>query len=245
MLEQSAFLDTLNSVKEIIATSEVPMKEAEILSYFKDMNLDAEKQAMVLEYLLNPDNYKQDEAADTQQNETSEPEGEEQVNVYQMYLDELEGLNTYSEEELDDMYKKLLQGDSSMVEKISSAWLMRVTQIAQQYMEPKLVLEDLVQEGNLSLFMRLQTLCGSMEKVIVEEELNLAIEQGVLSYASMIRDAKEMESSVVAKVNLMKAAMDVLTEEEGRVPTIQELSKYTKMTVEELSALQEILDEAK
>lgn len=244
MLEQSAFLDTLNSVKEIIATSEVPMKETEILSYFKDMNLDAQKQAMVLEYLLNPDNYKQDEAADTHQKETDEPESEEQVNVYQMYLDELEGLNTYSEEELDDMYKKLLQGDSSMVEKISSAWLMRVTQIAQQYMEPKLVLEDLVQEGNLSLFMRLQTLCGSMEKVIVEEELNLAIEQGVLSYASMIRDAKEMESSVVAKVNLMKAAMDVLTEEEGRMPTLQELSEYTKMTVEELSALQEILDEA-
>lgn len=241
MVDQHTFLETLNSVKEIIATSETTMSEEAMLGYFKDMDLDGSQKAMVIDYLTNPENYKEKEEKKPEE-ETSESEDE--LNVYQMYLDELEQLNTYSEEEVNGFYRLLLQGDDSVIEKISHAWLVRVTDIAQQYLEEKLLLEDLVQEGNIALFMELSRLCGSMEKNDPEELLRQAVERGIMEYAAQIRDAKEMEDSIVGKINLVNAAKTILTEEKNAVPTLKELAEYTKIAESELEALQDIMEEA-
>ncbi len=255
MVDQNTFLETLNSVKDIISTAEVPMKEEEILSYFKDMELDGSQKAMVIDYLMTPENYKEqqedskeDRAADIHNTEEPVPGGVKsfsgELNVYQMYLEELDTLQTYSAEEVDRFYRLLLQGDDSVIEKISHAWLLRITNLAQQYMEPKLLLEDLVQEGNIALFMELQRLCGSMEKVDVEMALNEAIEQGIMNYAGEIRDTKEMEESIASKMNLIQAARNILTEEKGRVPEIKELVQYTKISEKELTKLLDMIEEA-
>lgn len=254
MVDQNTFLETLNSVKDIISTAEVPMKEEEILSYFKDMELDGSQKAMVIDYLMNPENYKEqqedstEDRAAAQDTEESVPDGAKsspgELNVYQMYLEELDTLQTYSAEEVDGFYRLLLQGDDSVIEKISHAWLLRVTNLAQQYMEPKLLLEDLVQEGNIALFMELQRLCGSMEKVDVEMALNEAIEQGIMNYAGEIRDTKEMEESIASKMNLIQAARNILTEEKGRVPEIKELTEYTKISEKELTKFLDMIEEA-
>lgn len=255
MVDQNTFLETLNSVKEIIATAETPMKEDEILKYFADMELDGSQKAMVIDYLMNPDTYKEEQSESQQSEEENKPETTnenpnvfedhtEQVNVYQMYLSELEGLENYSLDEMDEFYKKLLQGDDSVIEKISNVWLKRVTDIANQYMDPRLLLEDLVQEGNMALFLELTRLCGSMEKCDVEESLMKAIETGIMNYASELRDEKELEDSIVGKVNLVNAARSILTEENGKVPTIKELADYTKMSEQELEGLQEMIEEA-
>lgn len=241
MVDQHTFLETLNSVKEIIATSETTMSEEAMLGYFKDMDLDGSQKAMVIDYLTNPENYKEKEEKKPEE-ETSESEDE--LNVYQMYLDELEQLNTYSEEEVNGFYRLLLQGDDSVIEKISHAWLVRVTDIAQQYLEEKLLLEDLVQEGNIALFMELSRLCGSMEKNDPEELLRQAVERGIMEYAAQIRDTKEMEDSIVGKINLVNAAKTILTEENNAVPTLKELAEYTKIAESELEALQDIMEEA-
>lgn len=39
MIDQQAFMETLQSVAEIMRTAETPMTEEEILGYFKDMEL--------------------------------------------------------------------------------------------------------------------------------------------------------------------------------------------------------------
>lgn len=250
MVDQSVFMDTLHSVKDIIATSETPMGEADILAYFKDMDLDLNQKNMVLDYLMNPANYNTEEETSKPEQEETEQAGDDEepeskVDVYQMYMDEVGELATISEEELDGYYRRLLQGDESVIEIIASAWLVRVTQLATEYMDPKLVLEDLIQEGNLALFMELKTLCGSMSKDSIEERLNQTIERGIVDYASEIRDAKEIEDTIVGKVNLMKAAMDVLAEENGTEPTVEELASYTNMSVEELTGLKELIEESR
>lgn len=250
MVDQNTFLDTLNSVKEIIATAEVPLKEDEILAYFKDMELDGSQKAMVIDYLTNPDNYKESKENDDSQSETEEnregesPSDESNINVYQMYLEEIGQLSVYSVGEVEELYRLLLQGDNSVIEKISHAWLLRVTNIAQQYMEPSLLLEDLVQEGNMALFLELSRLCGSMEKGNVEEMLNRAVENAILTYAGELRDAKELEDSIVGKVNLVNAAKTILAEENNVMPSVRELADYTKMSEKELEALLDIMEEA-
>lgn len=249
MVDQNTFLETLNSVKEIIATSEEPLKEDEMLSYFKDMELDGSQKAMVIDYLTNPENYKEKKeeslSQETENDTNSKRESDEtEVNVYQMYLDELDQLVTYSAEEMEDFYKLLLQGDNSVIERISHGWLLRITNIAEQYMEPKLMLEDLVQEGNMALFLELSRLCGSMEKGDIEELLSQAVERGIMAYAGELRNAKEMEDAIVGKVNLVNAAKMILTEENHAEPTLKELVEYTKISEKELESLQDIMEEA-
>lgn len=254
MTDQNTFMETVNSVKEIMRVAEVPMSEAEILAYFADMDLDEQQKQLVLAYLLNPENA--EEASDiTEERQTEEgtdnpdsaAEGEEAggSKVFQMYLEELATLPKYSREEKAEFYEKLLQGDSEIMETILVVWLEKILNIAQEYMEPKLNVEDLVQEGNMALVVKLQELLGSRAEMDIEEELAKAVEEGIVSYVSGIRDERELEDALVGKVSLVHAAKKLLTEEKGHAPTMEELSGYTKMTVEELNDLEDLMKEGK
>ena len=141
------------------------------------------------------------------------------------------------------MYKALLAGDEKAIEPISMFSLKKVLQIADKYMEPKLLVEDLVQEGNVALFMKLSELCGCEKSYDVEEELERAIEQAIVNYAAEIDNESEQERSLVGKLSLVHEAKKLLTEENGAEPTIEELAEYTKMDVEELQELEDFVKE--
>ena len=123
------------------------------------------------------------------------------------------------------------------------AWLKKVLTIAEKYIEPKLVVEDLVQEGNMALFLKLQELLGSGQAEDVEEILSAAVEEGIMSYCSMMSGERELENTLVGKISLVHEAKKILTMEKGQEPTLEELADYTKMSVEELADLDEVMKE--
>jgi RNA polymerase primary sigma factor len=260
MVDQSTFMETVKSVAEIIRVAATPMSEQEILSYFADMELDEAKKQIVLEYLLNPPEEaeenagkEQDTIGDLKKSEKKEDKLEEshaesqednaKSAVFQMYLEELEQLQRYSEEEELELYRALLAGDQSAIAKLSDCWLLKVLKSAQGYLTPKLNIEDLVQEGNMALFLALQQLCGAEKCDDAEGVLLAAVEEGIMNYASEISGIKESEEAVIAKVNLVHEARKLLTEEQGSVPSVEELAEYTKMSVEELRDIIDILEE--
>lgn len=255
MTDQNTFMETVNSVKEIMQVAEVPMSETEILAYFEDMDLDEKQKQLVLAYLLNPENEEagtpdasEEREAGADSENPNEPIMEEESGdskVFQMYLEELALLPKYSLAEKTEFYEKLLQGDAEMMETILAVWLEKILNIAQKYMEPKLNVEDLVQEGNMALVIKLQELLGSMEKMDIEEELSKAVEEGIVNYISGIRDERELEDALVGKISLVHAAKKLLTEENGHAPTIEELAEYTRMTAEELNDLEDLMREGK
>ncbi len=53
------------------------------------------------------------------------------------------------------MYKKLLAGEESMVHALSNAWLRNVLEVAKKLAVSTEGFEDIVQEGNMALFLRL------------------------------------------------------------------------------------------
>lgn len=244
MTDQNTFMETVKSVAEIMRTSEMPLSHEEIISYFADMELDDNQKEMVLEYLMNPQ--PEDEAdiledgnhADFQKEEDSTPSA-----VFKMYLEELSYLPVYSIDEEERLYEALLEGDDSVIKKLSDCWLKRVLTIAKKYVEPKLNVEDLIQEGNMALFLALQKLCGSKEKADVRDILEESIESGIMSYASEINSERELENAILGKVSLVQQAKKLLTEEKGQEPTVKELADYTKMQVEELNDLMDIIKE--
>lgn len=240
MLDQQTFMETLQSVAEIMRTAETPMTEDEILGYFKDMELSAAQKNMVMDYLNNVEDQTEEETTDSEQTE-SESEIPAESKVYQMYLDDLAGIPEYNEEEKITFYKALLAGDEKAIEPISMFSLRNVLKIADKYMEPKLLVEDLVQEGNVALFLKLRELCGCKQSYDVEQELDNAIERAIVAYASEMSNEREQESTLVGKLSLVHEAKKLLAEENGTEPTIAELAAYTKMDEEELQELEDLI----
>ena len=154
--------------------------------------------------------------------------------MFHMYLEELKGLTTYSDAELQDMYQRLLAGEEKLISEISNAWLPRVLEIAKRLATTAEGFEDVVQDGNMSLFLRLSELCGCGEGLDVEQELEDAVEMAMKSSISEFAGEDDSEHAMVGKVTLVNEAKKYLTEENGKEPTIKELSEYTRLGEEEL-----------
>ena len=165
--------------------------------------------------------------------------------MFKMYLEELDEIPEYSKEEQDELYKKLLNGDESVIHTISNMWLKSVLDMAKKLAVTKEGFEDVVQEGNMALFLRLSELCGSHEKVDVEEELLTAVEEAMKSCIREQTGEDENENSVVGKVALVSEAVNYLKKQNGAQPTQKELADYVKIPEDELADILYMIDKAK
>lgn len=246
MTDQNTFMETVNSVAEIMQTSAEPLSEKEVFSYFEDMELEENQKRLVMEYLLSSvtaeehTDFGTEDTDSEEKGENREKENSTESKVFQMYLEEIAMLPQYTEQEKEALYGKLIQGEKKVIETLLAVWLEQVLMIAKKYFEPKLNAEDLVQEGNIALFLKLQELCGSHLAEDVERILEAAVEEGIMTYASEMSGERDMEHTILGKVSLMHEAKTILAEEKGQTPTINELSEYTKLSVKELEDIEDL-----
>ena len=193
MLDRNTFMETLRSVAEIRRTSTEPLSKEEILKYFEGMELTEEQTEMIYQYLLLPPEV---QTAEPEPEEEEEPaqivEEPEEENIYfKMYLEELEQIEEMSEEEMQAAYKKLLAGDTSVIEAISESWLRSIAELAIPYAAQGANLQDVIQEGNMGLLLKLYDLAGAGEVAAVD-----AILEGAVSAAMIAYTEENMESQV-------------------------------------------------
>ncbi len=250
MLDRNSFMETLREVAEIIRTSATPLSREEILSYFKDMELTDEQKNMVFEYLLTPheeENNQQEEVEDEAEAVEVKTDSEDYMptgKTFQMYLEDITNLPLYTENEYEDMYRRLLGGEQELVKVLSDSWLCKVLEMAKKYASPKYNLEDVIQEGNIGLFIKLGELCGCNEAIDVESELTEAVDNAMKTYISQVTGEDDSENTVLGKVNLINEAIKYLSDKNGHEPSISELSEYTKMEPEELADITKIIEDA-
>jgi len=262
--DQSLFLETLHATADIIRTSPTPMSEQEILSYFKDIDLTAEQEELVLNYLLTPHEEElpeeddEESEGDSEEEKSGASEDEPDVDSYEdvtltekngeielevklpdtpvfnMYMEEIEALPKFTRSKVRDMYEQLLRGDDSVIAILSGVWLPRVLNLAVQHGTIKVNMEDLIQEGNLGLYMGLMDLCGVKACSDIEGKIEKAIVDAMTVYVSEITGEEDSENTILGKVTLLVEAKKYLAEEIGHEPSDQELSDYTKIPVEEI-----------
>ncbi|MGN0335168.1 MAG: hypothetical protein ACI4DV_05835 [Lachnospiraceae bacterium] len=236
MLDRNHFTETLRSVAEIRRTSAEPLSREEILGFFEGMELTEEQQDMIYEYMqLSPE--EQTEEAVSQEEETEVlPEEDEEDNVYfRMYLEDLRGVSELSGEQLREAYQRLLDGDAAVIEKISESWLRRIVEMAKPHAAFGASLADVIQEGNMGLFLKLSELAGAGAGIDVNTELEEAIEAAMTAYVEETTGEDNSENTVVAKVTLLHEAQKALAEELGRTPETKELADYTRIAETEIA----------
>lgn len=209
MTDRITFMETLHSVQEIIRISGEPMERQEIMAYFKDMELSQEQEELVYEFLHLPP-----EAVEETKNEESEeaeedgsedlteefPVENEEIEKgahFQMYLDEVNELQRLEVSEEENLYGKLLAGDSSVIAAISTQWLNRVIQIAKQYKGKGYLLDDLVQEGNIGLLICLNDLVGSQQQKNISEQLTTAVKTAIEAYLGEESGEEQQEDTIL------------------------------------------------
>ncbi len=271
MLDQSVFTETIHEVAEIIRTSATPLSKEEILGYFKEMELNEQQENMVLEFLLTPheeEDAEEEEAeaeeaqetaewqdttdasvftqsdSDKKKAETKEADCLPESKMFQMYLEEISSLPVYSETKIEEMYQKLLAGDESVIHTISDSWMIKVLELAKKLAVSSEGFEDVIQEGNMALFLKLTELCGSQEKTDVEAELQNAVEEAMKSSILAEEGEDEDEKAMVGKLALVNEAKKYLADEKGREATLSELAEYTQLTEEELSDILLLIQKA-
>lgn len=267
MLDQSTFTETVREVSEIIRTSPEPLTKEQILAYFADMELNEEQQELVISYLLTPQKEPVQQGAEETQ--TEEPEAEESEEepetermgsgkktdkagtsipdsrTFQLYLEELRGLPVYSEAELEKMYERLLAGEEAVIKLLADAWLKPMVELAGELAASKEDFEDIVQEGNVGLFIRLTELCGAGDIAgSVEEELRSAARLAMQNCILELAGENDSENAMLGKVNLVNEARKYLAEQNGTEPTPKELADYTKMPEEELADILRIIQKS-
>ncbi len=251
MLDRAQFMETLESVAEIIRTSTEPLSQEEILGYFKDMELTEEQKAMVVNYYRNPQTEDDADSEDSESqtentgHQAKASDEEEHISpVLQMYLDDIAALPEYTGQEKMNWYQSLVAGDDAVIKNLSDCWLARVLEIARKRATGKAPLEDLVQEGNIGLFLKLQELLGSGEMVDFDTVISASVEESIWAYINEAGAEDDGDHTVVGKVTLVQEAKKLLEEQLERGASLKELSDYTKMDEEELQGILVLAEKA-
>lgn len=163
MLDRNTFMETLRAAAEVCRTSTDPLSKEEILNYFDGMELSEDQVEMIYQYLQLPPEVQtgQPEAEEEEEQPVTESEEEEESIYFQMYLDDLEQIEEMSDDEMENAYKKLFDGDASVVGAICESWLGTIAQMAIPYAAQGANLEDVIQEGNMGLLIKLSELVGA------------------------------------------------------------------------------------
>lgn len=159
--------------------------------------------------------------------------------VFKMYLEELEGLKVYEGAALEQLYQQLLGGDMDVIQKISESWMRRILVEAGKLTVADEDFGDVIQEGNMALFMVLSELCGCGETMDVDAAIDEATQKAMKSYVQELTGEKDVRNAMLGKATLVYEAQEYLAKENMQVPTLEELSDFTRIPENELKDIME------
>ena len=239
MMEQKEFLRRMQELVNYGRTKENQLTKEEIADYCHDLSLTEQQLELLYAYLKEHHIYV--EGYDRKAN-CSEPEGNEaeaklsakDSKYLNIYRRELRGLPEYTKEEMAQLYERLRFGDETVIGTVIEAHLKRVMTLAGKYGGRGVLLEDLIQEGNLELTTCVAMLCGNREVLDFKKAIDHAVRSRLIEMVDDELSAGDNFSSVLGRVNLLLEATRTLAEEYGHVATIEELSEFTHMDAEEI-----------
>ena len=150
-------------------------------------------------------------------------ENQEELNGFQLYLDELEGITSCSEAENTELAKEAANGSAEAKKRLIEGNLKNALAMIREYLNKGLPAGDLVQEANMALVMAVEEL-GTAESVL---DFNEYLKERVTEALKAAVADQETEHKIEEK---MLARADQL----GREATVEELAERMQMTVEEV-----------
>jgi RNA polymerase primary sigma factor len=172
---------------------------------------------------------------------TSNQEQEDSVYL-KMYLKDLNVIKSVTPKEDQELIQKILLGDIAAKNRFIEINLKYVIDIANKYRNQGVILEDLIQEGNIGLMNALENLAELSDKKAWKEFITNYISQSIEAAIQEQKDSSSFENKIVEKIKFINDAANELAEDLGRKADIHELAGYTKLSEKEI---QDILNMTK
>ena len=250
MVDKSLFLETLREVAEIAKTSQQPLGKEEIEKYFARMELSEEQKEMVYQYLQLPEEMRTADPQTVEAEETepgaSKEEHSDEIKeessveklsdsaYYRMYLKEVKEQEVLADADRIRLYEKLLAGDAGVTEQIVNSWLLRVLDMAKFYKTGPVNMEDVIQEGNMGLWVALSQVPAQVNKETMDAYLAGAVREAMENYIREVTGDSDWLQTVLGKAALLHEAQELLAKESGQTPSLRQLSAYTHIAEEEI-----------
>lgn len=172
-----------------------------------------------------------------EEEDAPQPKDVEQLSdsvYYKMYLNDVRERGEADEAKMLELYTAVLQGDQSVVNAIVDGWLMRVIHMAGMYDDVPVNMEDLIQEGNMALWMALGALPELGSAPEVDKYLEGQVIAGFEAHIREVTGDTDQVQAVLGKAALLHEARKYLAKENAQDPSIRELSEYTHISPEEI-----------
>lgn len=169
----------------------------------------------------------------------SKEKSTEKDSIYlKMYLEDLNAIKESTPEEEEDLVCKIVNGDDIAKSRYIEINLKNVIDIAKEYINRGLILEDLIQEGNIGLMTGVEqltslSLSATNGKVMIMDYVRRFIEAAIEDQ----KDINSFANRVIKKTKYLNEAANELAEDLGREADITELADYTKLSVQEIKDL--------
>lgn len=197
---------------------------------------------------------KEQRQAGSQRSKTDQIKGnrrEANMRLYRMEIARFQGRL----EEAEEMILSFLNGDDSVRGTIIENYLQKVVEFAGKYGKRDVAMDEIIAEGNVGLMTAMQIIGQNRDEYILHNgsldyekffgTLDLEITHAMELYIDEVTASNDWESAMLAKTNLLHEATKYMAEEMGRVPTIEELSEYTKIARKEIIDIMGLSEDAK
>ena len=228
MNREVVFAQTLEKVRALAKEQGNCVSEEQVREAFAPLQMDNDQMQLVFDYLVkhkvgigkpvNLDDYLSEKERD----------------YLQDYLDELQGLPTHTQGEIEAMTLSAMAGESQAQKNLVEVYLKDVADIAKLYAGQGVLLEDLIGEGNVALAMGTAML-GSLEKP--GEAPGMLMKLVMDAMEDYIRENAANEKTdlkVAQQVNKIAEKARELAEELHRKVTPQELAQETGISLKSI-----------
>ena len=159
-----------------------------------------------------------------------------------MYLKEIGKVPLLTQEEENELSRRVKEGDAEAARRLAEANLRLVVSIAKHYAGRGMLLSDLIQEGNLGLMKAVDKFDyqkGYRFSTYATGWIRQAITRAIADQGRTIRIPVHM----VETVNRLRKTSRILTQELGREPTPDELAQKLQMPKEQVTEILRIMME--
>lgn len=260
MEEQGRFLEILGEIKNIAALQQNTLSREEISRYLGNMELDNSKMEAVYSY-LSAGGIKITGNEKMQDITGYGMAGDRALFNRKLYQHEADIYSVTDNEELNGIIKGFLMGREELRDRLVESRLAHVIKLASGYNKRELVanktisIDEIISEGNVGLLAGISIIGENRAQYIKENgepdydavhgTINMEIVNAMESFIDMETSGKDWENAVLARANLLHEAAKYLTEENGAVPSKEELSEYTKIPVEEINRIMNLSEDTK
>lgn len=248
MMDVKEFQEKLVQLMTVANEQDKNLAHEDILKIFGENQLSVEQLQSLYDYLrlqgiriqgMELPKQSFEESTETDGKETKEEKKEEPMDAeaqaaYQEYVDYKKNLAKEKDGEREALLKEYRLGNKKVQERLLQLYMKDILVFAKSLYKKGIYVEDLIQEGNMSFLMIIPE---EIPETNADGWVKTQILSGMNDWLMEQTEQKIQDEYMVEKVRKLEAAIKELADGEDQKFSIDELSAFLEMDVEEIQAI--------